>query len=97
MQILYLYYIKYRPFSTANILCVCYILCVYCVDLLYSQGAGIKVPLLASNIPVDYVIQFKTILHSIKLVSRKWSIFDKIQIIYLQIINNRPFSTDYIL
>ena len=31
----------------------------------------------------------------ISLVSRKWSIFDELQISCLQIINNRPFSTDY--
>ena len=31
---------------------------------------------------------------SISLVSRRWSIFDEIQIVYLQIINNRPFSND---
>ena len=36
-------------------------------------------------------------LRSISLVSRRWSIFDEMQIFYLQIINHRPFSTDHIL
>ena len=34
---------------------------------------------------------------TISLVSRKWSIFNEMQMFYLQIINNRPFSTAYIL